>query len=85
MATADATPAPPRTGTEASVENPRQRYKDAYPVAVRLAGSLGLRGFRLNLAIEGATSFEQLLALAPRIRASVGDERAAELDAALGI
>lgn len=85
VATADATPAPPCTSTEASVENPRQRYKDAYPVAVRLAGSLRLRGFRLNLAIEGATSFEQLLALAPRIRAAVGDERAAELDAALGI
>lgn len=85
VATADATSVPPRTGTEASVENLQQRYKDAYPVAMRLAGSLGLRGFRLNLAIEGATSFEQLLALAPRIRAAVGDEGAVELDAALGI
>ena len=85
VAMAAATSVPPRTGTEASVENPQQRYMDAYPVAMRLAGSLGLRGFRLNLAIEGATSFEQLLALAPRIRAAVGDERAAELDAALGI
>ena len=65
--------------------NPQQRYKDAYPVAMRLAGSLGLRGFRLNLAIEGATSFEQLASLAPRIRDAVGAEKAAELDAALGL
>ena len=85
VATAAATSVSPRTATKASVENPQQRYMDAYPVAMRLAGSLGLRGFRLNLAIEGAMSFEQLLALAPRIRAAVGDERAAELDAALGI
>ena len=85
VATAAATSVSPRTGTEASVENPQQRYMNAYPVAMRLAGSLGLRGFRLNLAIEGAMSFEQLLALAPRIRVAVGDERAAELDAALGI
>lgn len=85
VAKAAATSVSPRTGTEASVENPQQRYINAYPVAMRLAGSLGLRGFRLNLAIEGAMSFEQLLALAPRIRVAVGDERAAELDAALGI
>ena len=75
----------PRVDATASVADQQQRYKDAYPVAMRLAGALGLRGFRLNLAIEGATSFEQLLALAPRIRAAVGDEKATELDAALGI
>ncbi|MGJ7579969.1 hypothetical protein ACSFA3_07280 [Variovorax sp. RHLX14] len=77
--------APLQTDAQASVGDRQQRYKDAYPVAMRLAGSLGLRGFRLNLAIEGATSFEQLLALAPRIRAAVGDEKAAVLDAVLGI
>ena len=82
---ADAPPVMARTDTAALVSDRQQRYKEAYPVAMRLAGSLGLRGFRLNLAIEGATSFEQLLALAPRIRAAVGDEKAAELDAALGI
>ena len=81
----DAPPATGRTDAAVSVSEKQQHYKEAYPVAMRLAGSLGLRGFRLNLAIEGATSFEQLLALAPRIRAAVGDEKAAELDAALGI
>jgi hypothetical protein len=63
----------------------QQRYKDAYPVATQLTSSLGLRGFRLNLAVEGATSFEELLALAPKIRALVGGEKAAVLDRALGI
>ena len=63
----------------------QQRYQDAYQVAIRLTGGLGLRGFRLNMAVEGARSYEDLLALAPRIRAAVGDARAAELDRALGI
>jgi hypothetical protein len=50
-----------------------------------LTGGLGLRGFRLNLAVEGTSSYEELLALAPKIRASVGPEKAAILDRALGI
>ncbi len=77
-------PAPaPANAPIASGRTPQQRYKDAYPVATRLSGSLGLRGFRLNLAIEGATSYEELLALAPKIRAAVGPEKAAEFDRAL--
>ena len=63
----------------------QQRYKDAYPVATQLTGSLGLRGFRLNLAVEGTSSYEELLALAPKIRAAVGPEKAAVLDRALGL
>lgn len=63
----------------------QQRYKDAYPVATQLTGNLGLRGFRLNLAVEGTTSYEELLALAPKIRASVSPEKAAMLDRALGV
>lgn len=65
--------------------SPQQRYKDAYPVATQLTGNLGLRGFRLNLAVEGTSSYEGLLALAPRIRASVGPEKADLLDRALGL
>ena len=72
--------AAPVASTERS---PQQRYKDAYPIATRLSGGLGLRGFRLNLSIEGATSYEELLALAPKIRAAVGPDKAAELDRAL--
>jgi hypothetical protein len=61
----------------------QDRYKLAYPIATRLSSSLGLRGFRLNLAVEGTSSYEELLALAPRIRAAVGAAKAAELDDAL--
>ncbi|MBU1361060.1 MAG: hypothetical protein KKC79_04050 [Gammaproteobacteria bacterium] len=61
----------------------QQRYQDAYPIAIRLTGALGLRGFRLNLAVEGTSSYEELLALAPKIRAAVGPEKAAPLDQAL--
>lgn len=61
----------------------QQRYKDAYPVATELTAGLGLRGFRLNLAVEGAGSFSDLAALAPKIREAVGDAKFARLDKAL--
>ncbi len=63
---------------------PQQRYREAYPIATRLTGSLGLRGFRLNLSVEGTSTYEELAALAPKIRSAVGPEKAAELDRALG-
>jgi len=62
---------------------PRERYAAAYPIASQLTASLGLRGVRLNLAVEGATSYEDLLALAPKIREAVGKEKAEPLEAAL--
>ena len=45
---------------------------------------LGLRGVRLNLAVEGATSYEDLLALSPKIRDAVGVDKFAPLAKALG-
>jgi hypothetical protein len=63
----------------------QQRYKDAYPIATQLTGSLGLRGFRLNLSVEGTSTYEELMALAPKIRDAVGPEKAAALDRALGL
>lgn len=74
-------PAAPAVGS--SGRSKQQRYKDAYPIATQLTGSLGLMGFRLNLQVEGTTSYEDLLALAPKIRAAVGPEKAAALDKAL--
>lgn len=71
-------PAPPASG-----RSKQQRYKDAYPIATQLTGSLGLMGFRLNLQVEGTTSYDDLVALAPKIRAAVGAEKAAALDKAL--
>jgi hypothetical protein len=69
--------------TTAAPRSSQQRYQDGYQVATRLTASLGLRGFRLNLAVEGSSSYEQLRALAPKIRAAVGPEKAAMLDRAL--
>ncbi len=60
-----------------------ERYKDAYPIAIELTAGLGLRGFRLNLAVEGTTGYEELLRLAPRIREAVGDAPYARLERAL--
>ncbi len=70
-------------GPVRSTRTPQERYSAAYPVATRLTASLGLRGFRLNLAVEAAGSHEDLLALAPRIREAVGDDKFAPLNAAL--
>ncbi|MBC5766167.1 hypothetical protein [Ramlibacter albus] len=62
---------------------PQERYAEAYPIATALTAGLGLRGFRLNLAVEAATSYEDLLAVAPKIRDAVGDEKFRPLDNAL--
>ncbi|MES2612995.1 MAG: hypothetical protein V4679_22275 [Pseudomonadota bacterium] len=68
---------------QGSGRSDQQRYKDAYPIATELTAGLGLRGFRLNLAVEGAGSFSDLAALAPKIREAVGDAKFARLDKAL--
>ena len=86
-ASAAAAAGPAATGAvapEAGVSH-QQRYQTAYPVATRLTASLGLRGFKLNLAVEAAATWEELVGLAPKIRAAVGADRALELDRALGI
>ena len=68
---------------EGSGRSPMERYQAAYPIATELTAGLGLRGFRLNLAVEGAGSFEGLAALAPKIREAVGDAKFERLDKAL--
>ncbi|MGJ7563202.1 hypothetical protein ACSFBM_05010 [Variovorax sp. GB1R11] len=75
--------ASPVAAPATSGRSKQQRYKDAYPIATQLTGSLGLMGFRLNLQVEGTASYEDLVALAPKIRAAVGAEKAAPLDKAL--
>jgi hypothetical protein len=61
----------------------QERYSQAYPIATELTASLGLRGFRLNLAVEGSTSYADLAALAPKIRDAVGETKYARLESAL--
>lgn len=68
---------------EGSGRSPKERYQAAYPIATELTAGLGLRGFRLNLAVEGAGSFDDLAALAPKIREAVGDAKFERLDKAL--
>ena len=81
------------TGSDASVsslkadERPalsaQAHYSMAYPIATRLTAALGLRGFRLNLAVEAAGDLDKLKELAPKIRDAVGAEKFQELDDAL--
>lgn len=65
------------------VRTPQERYRDAYPLAVAITGKLGLSGFRLNLSVEAATSYEALAAVAPKIQAAVGPAAYAPLEQAL--
>lgn len=66
-----------------AARTPQERYAAAYPIATQLTAGLGLRGVRLNLAVEGARSYEDLLAVADRIREAVGPEKYAPLAQAL--
>ena len=63
--------------------NAQAHYSKAYPIATRLTAGLGLRGFRLNLAVEAAGDLDKLKELAPRIREAVGPEKFLELENAL--
>ena len=90
---ADAAPTPPMPASAASNVAPtepqsgersdRQRYQEAYLLATQITASLGLRGFRLNLAVEAAGNYEDLLALSPRIKEAVGVEKFGPLAKAL--
>ena len=68
---------------EISSRSDMERYQAAYRIATELTSGLGLRGFRLNLALEGAGGFDDLAALAPKIREAVGDAKFARLEKAL--
>ncbi|MDP3700870.1 MAG: hypothetical protein Q8R72_08185 [Hylemonella sp.] len=69
--------------TARSARTPQERYAEACPLATQLTASLGLRGFKLNLAIEGAAGYDDLLALLPKIQAAVGHEASRPLERAL--
>ena len=61
----------------------QERFQKAYPIAGKLTSGLGLRGFRLNMAVEGTGNYLDLLEIAPKIRDAVGDAKYAELHKAL--
>ena len=66
-----------------SDRSPQERFSEAWPLATQLTASLGLRGFRLNLAVEAASGFDDLLALFPKIQAAAGVEKSQALERAL--
>lgn len=57
----------------------QMRFQNAYPLAVQITSNLGLGGFRLNLAIEHAMGYEDLVALLPRIEKAAGPQACAKL------
>lgn len=61
----------------------QSRYAAAKPIATRLTASLGLRGFRLNLAVESASGYDELVALLPKIQEAVGSKASRELEQVL--
>lgn len=84
-ATIEAAPGATDASTQAEELTPTQRYQRAYPVATRITAQLGLRGFKLNLAVEAASGYDDLVALLPKIAISAGDKATAELKRALGL
>lgn len=65
------------------VNTKQARYAAAKPIATQLTASLGLRGFRLNLAVESASGYDELLNLLPKIQEGVGPNACRPLAEAL--
>nr|WP_315429611.1 hypothetical protein [uncultured Albidiferax sp.] len=65
--------------------NPNELYLRGYAIATQLTAGLGLRGFRLNLAVESASGYQQLVELLPKIREVVGADKCRPLEEALGL
>jgi hypothetical protein len=62
---------------------PQERYAKAMPLATKVSSKLGLKGFMLNMAIERASGYDELLAVLPKLQAAAGHEACKELEAAL--
>ena len=75
--------APAASAGEFPALDDQAHYARAYPIAVRLTSNLGLRGFRLNLAVESAADLKALKDLAPKIKEAVGMDKFSELEDAL--
>jgi hypothetical protein len=78
-----AAPSPAPASQPASTRSSQDRYRDASAIATELTAGLGLRGFRLNLAVEAAMGLDDLRTLAPKILAAVGPEKYLRLEQAL--
>lgn len=75
------TPSSASTDTRSAAE----RYTQAYQLATQLTAQLGLRGFRLNLAVEAASGLDDLVALLPKLTEASGAEAVRPFKEALGV
>jgi hypothetical protein len=75
--------APTSPTSPTSARTPQERYRDAKPLATMITAGLGFRGFRLNMAVEGAKGYDDLLALLPKIQAAAGERACMALEWAL--
>ena len=72
-----------RLGAFVDIDAAQARYRLAYPLATQLTAGMGLRGFRLNLAVEAAGSYSALVQLFPKIQDATGVDKAKALENAL--
>jgi hypothetical protein len=80
---AQASAEPAQREAPVSTLTPQERYSQAKPLATQLTASLGLRGFLLNLGVESASGYDDLLALFPKIQSAVGAKKCEALERAL--
>ncbi len=78
-------PAPdqPAGSAASGTRTPQERYRDAKPLATMITASLGFKGFRLNMAVESAKGYDELLALLPKIQVAAGERACMALEWAL--
>lgn len=79
---AAATALPAAVAVEGGSDQAR-RYRQGYPLAIAITAGMGFKGFRLNMAVEAAIGYEQLVALAPRLREAASPASYAPLHEAL--
>jgi hypothetical protein len=72
-------------GHAPSAASKSELFSQAWPVATRLTATLGLRGFRLNVAVERCMDYDELLTLLPKITEALGPEKTRELREALRV
>ena len=57
------------------IDNPAERYQKAYAMTTALLGEMGLRGFKLQLAVEKAEGYQGMVDLLPRLKASIEPQK----------
>ncbi len=58
----------------------QERYAEAMRLATALTAGLGLRGFRLNMAVESAAGYYGLVELLPDLRKALGAKACEQLE-----